>query len=51
MVGWKMIGFPGPVMSYRDQIDQYYGRAWRPDPVSLEQVVGHAVQKMEDEIE
>jgi gluconate 2-dehydrogenase gamma chain len=49
LVGWKLIGFPGPVMSYREQIDGYYGRAYRPKPVSLEQVVGHPVKGLEDE--
>jgi len=27
MVGWKMIGYPGPRMSYRYEIDKYFGKA------------------------
>lgn len=49
LVGWKLIGFPGPVMSYRDEVDKHYGQAWRPRPVSLEQVVRHRVKGLEDE--
>ena len=49
MIGWQMIGFPGPRMSYRDEIDKFYGRAWRAKPVSLSQVVGHPVKGWEDE--
>ena len=40
LAGWKLIGFPGPRMSYRDEVDKYHGRAFRPAPVSLEQTVG-----------
>src|SRR6266481_4175838 len=39
LIGWQLIGFPGPRMSYLDEIDQYYGREFRPKPVSLEQVL------------
>ena len=49
MVGWQMIGFPGPRMSYFREIDQYSGTAFRPKPVSLEQVVGKRVPRSEDE--
>jgi gluconate 2-dehydrogenase gamma chain len=49
LVGWQLIGFPGPVMSYRDEIDKNYGRAYRPAPRSLEQILGHPVKGAEDE--
>jgi len=49
MIGWQLIGFPGPRMSYFDEIDQYYGRSFRPKPVSLAQVVGHRVRPSEEE--
>ena len=49
LIGWQLIGFPGPVLSYREDIDKHYGEAFRPKPVSLEQVVGHVVKGMEDE--
>ena len=49
MVGWKMIGFPGPRMSWREDIDKHFGEAFRPAPKSLIQIVGHPVKGMEDE--
>ena len=49
LIGWQLIGFPGPRMSYRDEIDKYHGMPWRPKPVSLQQVVGHPVQGWEEE--
>ena len=49
MIGWQLIGFPGPRMSYLEEVDQYNGRAFRPKPVSLAQVVGHRVRPSEEE--
>jgi gluconate 2-dehydrogenase gamma chain len=49
LIGWQLIGFPGPRMSYRNEIDKYYGMPYRPKPVSLEQVVGHPVHGWEEE--
>ena len=49
MVGWQLIGYPGPLMSYRDQIDKSYGEAFRRKPVSLAQVTGRTVSGWEDE--
>lgn len=49
MIGWQMIGYPGPRMSYRDEIDKFYGEEWRSKPVSLTQIVGHPVAGWEDE--
>ena len=49
MVGWQMIGFPGPRMSYFREVDQYPGKPFRPKPVSLEQVVGRRVRRSEEE--
>jgi gluconate 2-dehydrogenase gamma chain len=49
MIGWQLIGFPGPRMSYLQEVDQYYGRPFRPKPVSLRQATGKAVQPSEDE--
>jgi gluconate 2-dehydrogenase gamma chain len=50
LIGWQMIGFPGPVMSYRNDVDKHYGEAFRPKPMSLEQIVGHPVKGMEEEV-
>jgi gluconate 2-dehydrogenase gamma chain len=49
MIGWQLVGFPGPRMSNFEDVDQHYGEAFRPRPVSLEQVLGRAVPLMEDE--
>jgi gluconate 2-dehydrogenase gamma chain len=51
MIGWQLIGFPGPRMDYdyRDKIDETAGRAWRPKPADLQGMVGHAVEGWEDE--
>ena len=49
MVGWKLIGFPGPRMSYRYEIDKYYGKTYTAEPKSLEQILRHPVKAVEDE--
>jgi gluconate 2-dehydrogenase gamma chain len=48
-IGWQLIGYPGPLMSYRDEIDKNYGQPWRRKPISLEQVIGRPVKGWEDE--
>jgi gluconate 2-dehydrogenase gamma chain len=42
MIGWQLIGFPGPQMSYLDDVDKHFGDAFRPKPVSL--VGGHPIE-------
>jgi gluconate 2-dehydrogenase gamma chain len=49
LIGWQLIGFPGPRMSYLDEIEQHYGRGFRPKPQSLQQVLGRPVHPAEDE--
>jgi gluconate 2-dehydrogenase gamma chain len=49
MIGWQLIGFPGPRMNNYADVDKHYGEAFRPKPMSLEQVVGHKVRPSEDE--
>jgi gluconate 2-dehydrogenase gamma chain len=51
LIGWQLIGYPGPLMSYRNEIDKTPGEAWRRKPVSLAQVVGRPVTGWEDEKE
>ena len=48
LIGWQIIGFPGPQMSWAAHIDQHYGKAHRPKPVSLSQVVGRKVTPWEE---
>jgi gluconate 2-dehydrogenase gamma chain len=38
MIGWQLIGYPGPRMSNAADIDQHFGKVFRPKPVSLEEV-------------
>jgi gluconate 2-dehydrogenase gamma chain len=38
MVGWQLIGFPGPKMSNYADVDRHFGEAFRPKPVSLQEV-------------
>ena len=51
MAGWKMIGFPGPRMSYRYEIDKYFGKPYSVAPRSLEQILRHPVKPVEDDAE
>jgi gluconate 2-dehydrogenase gamma chain len=49
MVGWQLIGFPGPRMSYYGDLEKYRGEAFRPKPMSLSQVTPHPNPPGEDE--
>jgi gluconate 2-dehydrogenase gamma chain len=48
MVGWQLVGFPGPRMSNFAEIDKHFGEAFRPKPISLEQAIGRKVIPTED---
>lgn len=49
LIGWQLIGYPGPQMSFRGQIGQYNGVAYRTKPQSLSDIMGHSVKPWEDE--
>jgi gluconate 2-dehydrogenase gamma chain len=49
LIGWQLLGYPGPQMSYREQMGKYNGLAYRPKPQSLEQILGYPVKPWEDE--
>jgi gluconate 2-dehydrogenase gamma chain len=49
LIGWQLIGFPGPRMSNYEDIDKHFGKAFRPKPVSLQQVTRAVVRPGEDE--
>jgi gluconate 2-dehydrogenase gamma chain len=50
MVGWQLIGYPGPRMSNYADVDQHFGEAFRPKPVSLRQTpAGKSFHPSEDE--
>jgi gluconate 2-dehydrogenase gamma chain len=48
MVGWQLIGFPGPRMSNYEEVDKHFGEAFRPKPASLSQISGRNVHPGED---
>lgn len=49
MIGWQMIGYPGPVMSFRDDLEKFRGLPYGHKPVSLSQIVGRPVKGWEEE--
>jgi gluconate 2-dehydrogenase gamma chain len=49
MVGWQLVGFPGPRMSNYEEIDKYFGQAFRPKPVSLREMTGIPIRPSEDQ--
>jgi gluconate 2-dehydrogenase gamma chain len=49
MVGWQLVGFPGPRMSNYDDIDKHFGEAFRPKPASLRQTMSGNMRPSEDE--
>jgi gluconate 2-dehydrogenase gamma chain len=48
LIGWQLIGYPGPQMSWASHIDQHYGKPHRPKPISLRESVGHEVKPWEE---
>lgn len=51
MIGWQLIGYPGPLMSHRDEIEKYRGIEYpKRAPKSLEQITGRKVKGWEDEV-
>jgi gluconate 2-dehydrogenase gamma chain len=48
MLGWQLIGFPGPRMSNFDDVDKHFSEAFRPKPASLRQVTERMVRPSED---
>jgi gluconate 2-dehydrogenase gamma chain len=49
LIGWQLVGYPGPQMNYRNEIDKHFGQPWRPKPASLEQIAGRPGKPWEDE--
>jgi gluconate 2-dehydrogenase gamma chain len=49
MIGWQLVGFPGPRMSNYDDVDKHYGQPFRPPPGSLAEVTGKKVRPGEGE--
>jgi len=49
LIGWQLVGYPGPLMSYRDEIGKFSGQPFSRAPMSLEQVIGRPVRGWEEE--
>jgi gluconate 2-dehydrogenase gamma chain len=50
MIGWQLVGFPGPQMSYAREVNRHNGEAFRPEPISLKQIMPrHEFHPIEDE--
>jgi gluconate 2-dehydrogenase gamma chain len=49
LLGWQLIGYPGPQMSFRGQMGKYNGLAYRRKPQSLAQILRYQVKPWEDE--
>jgi len=49
LIGWQLVGYPGPRMSYKEDIDRHFGEAFRPKPASLEQITRRPGKPSEDE--
>src|SRR5579859_3818536 len=48
LIGWQLLGFPGPRLGYYDDVDRHYGEPFRPKPASLAQILGRPVAPGED---
>ena len=44
LIGWQLIGFPGPYMSWAAEMTRHDNDVFRPKPRSLAQIVGHPVK-------
>lgn len=49
LTGWRLIGFPGPYMSWARDIDQHQGEAFRPKPQSLSQILNRTITPWEEQ--
>ena len=48
LIGWQLIGFPGPYMSWSKDIDQHFGESFRAKPQSLSQILNRTVKPWEE---
>jgi len=50
MIGWQLVGFPGPQMSFANDVDKHFGEAFRPKPMGLSEILpGRKLHPMEEE--
>ena len=48
MVGWQMIGFPGPRQSNLRDVDKHFGEAFRPEPAGVRETMDPDITPSED---
>ena len=48
LIGWQLIGFPGPYMSWSNDIEKHHGEAFRPKPQSLTQILNRKITPWEE---
>ena len=41
LVGWQLVGFPGPRLNNYDDIEKHYGEKFQPKPAGLQEVMRH----------
>ena len=49
LIGWQLVGYPGPRMNNKADVDQHFGTEFRPKPASLEQIMRRPAKPWEDE--
>jgi len=49
LIGWQLVGYPGPRMNNKADVDQHFGVEFRPKPASLEQIMRRPGKPWEDE--
>ena len=49
MVGWQLIGFPGPRMSNYADVDKHFAEPYRPKPVSLREATKVEIHPSEEQ--
>ncbi len=47
-IGWQLIGYPGPYMSWAEDMTAHYGQAFRPKPKGISQVLGRKITPWEE---
>lgn len=48
LIGWQLIGFPGPYMSWANDVDKHFGEAHRPRPQSISEILNRKVTPWEE---
>lgn len=49
LIGWQLIGFPGPYMSWSNDIEKHFGEPHRPRPQSLSQILNRKITPWEEQ--